>query len=169
MRHLLAALLVVSQLPLPADAVAHAALPVSIRVNVAGLGTSYAVIGSTGTLSVTRPDGTLVYRGIARTVARRDVRRVEGAAAIPRDAIAADADERLDRARALREPATRELRTVGTVYRLPDRFVFRGRGFGHGVGMSQWGAQAMAAAGASAEQILTHYYRGIALTDVGGD
>lgn len=64
---------------------------------------------------------------------------------------------------------TNELRLVGSVYRLPDRFVFKGRGFGHGVGMSQWGAQGMALAGASAEQILTHYYRGIALTHVGGD
>ncbi|HET8569976.1 MAG TPA: SpoIID/LytB domain-containing protein [Candidatus Limnocylindria bacterium] len=59
-------------------------------------------------------------------------------------------------------------RLVGTVYRLPDRFVFRGRGFGHGVGMSQWGAQGMALAGASAEQILLHYYRGITLTNIGG-
>ncbi|MBA3376952.1 MAG: SpoIID/LytB domain-containing protein [Actinobacteria bacterium] len=64
---------------------------------------------------------------------------------------------------------TNELRMAGAVYRLPDRFLFRGRGFGHGVGMSQWGAQGMAQAGASAEQILTHYYRGIALTNLGGD
>ena len=55
---------------------------------------------------------------------------------------------------------------LGEIVRLAT---YRGRGFGHGVGMSQWGAQGMAAAGASAEQILTHYYRGIALTDVGGD
>ncbi len=113
MRHALAALLVLSLLPLPADAAPLAALPASIRVNVAGLGTSYAVIKSTGTVSVTRPDGTLVYRGIARTVARRDVRRVEGVAAIPREAIAADADERMDRARALREVRD-AVRTGGT-------------------------------------------------------
>lgn len=64
---------------------------------------------------------------------------------------------------------TNELRIVGSVYRLPDRFVFTGRGFGHGVGMSQWGAQGMALAGATAERILTYYYRGIELTNVGGD
>jgi stage II sporulation protein D len=54
------------------------------------------------------------------------------------------------------------------IYEKPARFVFSGRGFGHGVGMSQWGMQGMALQGSSAEQILKHYYRGIALTTVGG-
>ena len=35
-----------------------------------------------------------------------------------------------------------------------------GAGFGHGVGMSQYGARGQAAAGATAAQILRHYYRG---------
>ncbi|WP_241675099.1 stage II sporulation protein D [Paenibacillus luteus] len=34
-------------------------------------------------------------------------------------------------------------------------------GYGHGVGMSQWGANGMAEAGASAEDILTHYYSSV--------
>ncbi len=38
-----------------------------------------------------------------------------------------------------------------------------GRGFGHGVGMSQWGAYAMALQGRSYQQILSHYYRGTEL------
>ena len=42
-------------------------------------------------------------------------------------------------------------------------FVFYGRGWGHGVGMSQWGAMAMAEQGYTAEQILAHYYPGTAL------
>jgi stage II sporulation protein D len=46
--------------------------------------------------------------------------------------------------------------------------VFTGKGFGHGVGMSQWGAQGMALAGSSYQQILAHYYIGTALTAVGG-
>ena len=41
--------------------------------------------------------------------------------------------------------------------------VVEGRGFGHGVGMSQWGAYAMALQGRSYEQILRHYYRGVDL------
>ena len=35
-----------------------------------------------------------------------------------------------------------------------------GRGAGHGVGMSQWGAKYMASKGQKAEKILKHYYRG---------
>lgn len=41
--------------------------------------------------------------------------------------------------------------------------VFRGRGFGHGVGMCQWGARGMAAAGRSHVDILEHYYAGAAV------
>lgn len=39
------------------------------------------------------------------------------------------------------------------------------RGFGHRVGMSQYGADAMAAAGYSYDQILAHYYQGTTLQD----
>lgn len=37
------------------------------------------------------------------------------------------------------------------------------KGFGHRVGMSQYGADAMAAGGSSYEEILAHYYRGASL------
>lgn len=43
-------------------------------------------------------------------------------------------------------------------------FVFTGRGYGHLVGMSQNGANGMAGAGFSYEEILKHYYKGIELT-----
>jgi len=36
-----------------------------------------------------------------------------------------------------------------------------GKGYGHGVGMSQWGAYGMAQNGASAEEIVTHYFKGV--------
>ncbi len=39
-------------------------------------------------------------------------------------------------------------------------FVFQGSGFGHGAGMPQYGAYAMAVAGKSASQILEHYFKG---------
>lgn len=68
----------------------------------------------------------------------------------------------------IRDPERGRLRVQGWAYQLPARFVFTGRGYGHGVGMSQWGAQGMALAGKSAEEILKHYYLGIALTHVGG-
>ncbi len=41
-----------------------------------------------------------------------------------------------------------------------DRFVFSGRGYGHGVGMSQWGAYGMARDGYDYRQILRFYYPG---------
>lgn len=50
--------------------------------------------------------------------------------------------------------------TLFEVAREGDQFVFRGAGFGHGVGMCQMGAIGMATAGRSHKQILGHYYRG---------
>ena len=60
----------------PASASSLPALPTTVRVNVAGLGTSYAVIASTGTISAIGPDGTLLYRGTGKTLARTNVRSV---------------------------------------------------------------------------------------------
>jgi stage II sporulation protein D len=40
---------------------------------------------------------------------------------------------------------------------------FAGRGYGHGVGMSQWGAKSMAEQGYKAEKILEYYYPGTTL------
>lgn len=42
-------------------------------------------------------------------------------------------------------------------------FVLKGRGWGHAIGMSQWGAQGMALRGVSYRDILGHYYRGTSL------
>ncbi len=39
-----------------------------------------------------------------------------------------------------------------------DRVIFVGRGFGHGVGMSQWGARGLAVRGYTWRQIVEHYY-----------
>ncbi|MDP6509580.1 MAG: SpoIID/LytB domain-containing protein [Chloroflexota bacterium] len=50
---------------------------------------------------------------------------------------------------------------------LPESIVLTGRGFGHGVGMSQWGAQGMALDGSDFEAILKHYFTGIELTQAG--
>ncbi|HOV62894.1 MAG TPA: amidase, partial [Spirochaetia bacterium] len=40
----------------------------------------------------------------------------------------------------------------------PEYFIFKGAGWGHGVGMCQSGAAGMANAGYSSEAILAHYY-----------
>lgn len=53
--------------------------------------------------------------------------------------------------------------------RVPASFVLGGGGYGHGVGMSQYGAQAQALAGRSAATILAGYYRGTSLTPARDD
>ena len=45
-----------------------------------------------------------------------------------------------------------------------DEFLLVGSGFGHGVGMSQWGAKSYSDDGWTYEEILLHYYRGADLT-----
>lgn len=45
-------------------------------------------------------------------------------------------------------------------------FVVSGRGFGHGIGMSQYGALGMATQGHDYRQILTHYYQGAILSRI---
>ncbi|MBR0600446.1 stage II sporulation protein D [Sinanaerobacter chloroacetimidivorans] len=42
-----------------------------------------------------------------------------------------------------------------------DSVVFTTEGYGHGVGMSQWGANGMAQQGFTYKEILTHYYSGV--------
>lgn len=44
-----------------------------------------------------------------------------------------------------------------------DDVIFSGSGFGHGVGMSQWGAYSLAEQGESAEQIVEYYFSGVEL------
>jgi len=50
-----------------------------------------------------------------------------------------------------------------------DCVTFHTRGFGHRVGMSQYGADAMAASGSNFEEILYHYYRDTQLQQYGID
>lgn len=44
-----------------------------------------------------------------------------------------------------------------------DGFVFSVKGYGHGVGMSQFGAKAMAEQGFTCDEILKHYYTGVSI------
>jgi stage II sporulation protein D len=48
-------------------------------------------------------------------------------------------------------------------------FVFTGKGWGHGVGLCQVGASGMAQAGSSYDQILKHYYTGVAVGPASAD
>lgn len=49
---------------------------------------------------------------------------------------------------------------------LGDQVTFYGRGYGHGVGMSQYGARGRAMAGEDAATILAHYYQGAVLAPI---
>lgn len=42
-----------------------------------------------------------------------------------------------------------------------NRVTFKGKGYGHGVGMSQWGAKGRAEQGANAEEIIKTYFQGV--------
>ena len=43
----------------------------------------------------------------------------------------------------------------------PNEFIFDGKGYGHGLGMSQYGAKKMAELGYKYDEILKHYYTGV--------
>ncbi len=70
--------------------------------------------------------------------------------------------DRLSRLPALLAGAASAIPTAdGTV--ISTTFVIRGRGWGHGVGMGQWGAYGQAKRGVDYEKILAHYYPGTML------
>ncbi len=54
--------------------------------------------------------------------------------------------------------------TAFTLEYTDGKFIFTVKGFGHGVGMSQYGAKLMAERGESYAEILAHYYPGTTLT-----
>src|SRR5438105_4625057 len=97
---------VVAAIPRPAAAAPLAALPATVRVNVSGLGTAYARIGSTsGVVKVTNAAGAVVYSGNANTITRLGVRRLAepgGAAARIPDPVSG-AEERRNRGTQPRE------------------------------------------------------------------
>jgi stage II sporulation protein D len=55
---------------------------------------------------------------------------------------------------------------AGDIPSTPSRFMVSGRGFGHGIGLSQWGAFALAQQGYNYQQIVQHYYTGAILSRI---
>ena len=53
--------------------------------------------------------------------------------------------------------------TAFTMTAVGDTIIVTTKGYGHRVGMSQYGAEAMAVSGSSYEEILAHYYKGTTL------
>jgi stage II sporulation protein D len=64
--------------------------------------------------------------------------------------------------------ATAVLVTAGPARAAVPVVVLDGSGFGHGVGLSQWGAEHMARAGATVEEILGTFYQGASLGEATG-
>jgi stage II sporulation protein D len=56
--------------------------------------------------------------------------------------------------------------SIAHFQRIPQSFNFNGGGWGHGLGMSQWGARQMSVDGKTAEEILKHYYTGVEIADL---
>ena len=61
----------------------------------------------------------------------------------------------------LKTDPTQVKSTLFTITNEGDEIRLEGRGSGHGVGMSQWGAYIMAREGFSCGDILKHYYYGV--------
>jgi stage II sporulation protein D len=56
--------------------------------------------------------------------------------------------------------------TFFSVFAEGDSVIFKGRGYGHGVGLCQEGAMEMAAKGFTYKQIIDFYYSGVFITDI---
>jgi stage II sporulation protein D len=56
--------------------------------------------------------------------------------------------------------------TLFNAFTFSDGIFLQGKGFGHGVGMSQWGARRMAQKGANYKDILKHYYQNIEIAQI---
>ncbi|MGF1535153.1 MAG: SpoIID/LytB domain-containing protein [Elainellaceae cyanobacterium] len=67
------------------------------------------------------------------------------------------------------QPQMGRVASAGNPVTAPISFTFSGRGFGHGVGLSQYGARGLADQGYSYDSILGHYYQGAALARIAID
>lgn len=59
------------------------------------------------------------------------------------------------------------MRAESGLQAVPAHVALHGGGWGHGVGMTQWGARGMAESGYSYREILAHYYQGTQLARLG--
>lgn len=59
--------------------------------------------------------------------------------------------------------------TLFVVNSTGSEFNISGRGYGHGIGLSQWGARNLAAQGVKYQQILSHYYPNATLSQLQGN
>ena len=61
---------------------------------------------------------------------------------------------------------TNESNTAGGGFGAVSKLTIHGKGFGHGIGLSQYGAMNLAKQGKNYAEILNHYYQGIAIEEL---
>jgi SpoIID/LytB domain protein len=100
-------------------------------------------------------------RGISGRITRMEVSGTRGILIL---------DDQLEVRRALRRPPLKSSMFYVTVEQgpdgLPERFTLVGGGYGHGVGLCQTGATAMALKETKYRDILAHYYAGCRIVDL---
>lgn len=69
--------------------------------------------------------------------------------------------------RAISKDMTSDLTSTYRSTSEPMSFIIDGKGYGHGVGMSQYGAMEMAKQGYNYYDIITHYYSGVEISNLG--
>ncbi|MDR6881751.1 SpoIID/LytB domain-containing protein [Bacillus sp. 3255] len=110
-----------------------------------------AIVGA-GSSQTNAPDGDSVYV-LSGGQSQPTALKKSDLSALGTGGISKPADQPADK------PAT------GSVQPGPNKtFVFRGTGFGHGLGMSQWGARGFAEQGYDYKKILQTYYAGVNIT-----
>lgn len=75
-------------------------------------------------------------------------------------------DTEIDRIRPLIGGSSFKSYLIDTFEEHDRYYVIKGRGFGHGVGMSQWGASIMADKGYTYREIIDHYYPGTTIKKI---
>lgn len=108
--------------------------PRSVTVQAGGTSLATRTYQTTDTVTVMGPDGTLQTRTVKGTAMAAVGGSVSAANAV--------------------------VAVGGNQVSLPGGIVVTGGGYGHAVGMSQWGAYGMAQLGTKYMDILTHYYTG---------
>ncbi|MGE5656894.1 MAG: SpoIID/LytB domain-containing protein [Actinomycetota bacterium] len=117
-------------------------------------------ISGVGNITSLRPERTTRYGNVItlKVIGERGSKVISGAAA--REALD------LKSVRFTVTPQYSRVAATNNTQQVPIAFQIQGKGFGHAVGMSQWGAYNLAQQGYNYQQILLHYYQGSSLAKI---
>ncbi|MBM3461469.1 MAG: SpoIID/LytB domain-containing protein [Armatimonadetes bacterium] len=125
---------------------------------------SFYVISASGNLEKNRAGYAFAATdaGLMRTFAMRPGLSVLG---VERDVVVTQLTVRRRKERTTAREV-KEIKKEIHVKKMPVVLKFTGRGWGHGVGLCQWGARGMGAQGFDYREILAHYYPGTQIKNV---